>query len=239
MLPLTGRPPPDTVDVLFLLAIIDSWDGTELMKVSVDGVELFSHWFQIATGDTSSYAAPAGALLSSGTNLGFSAGSFYGRDRAYDLGAEPAFLGIPHTSSSLVVSWTIGAVSGPAAAQWQGGSDESWAIDGISIVVNSLPVDAPALPASGSSGLVLHGTWPNPSRGGPWTVGFALPNASPAALDVVDVAGRLVASRAVEGLGAGRHQVEIGRGDRLPAGVYFLRLSQGQETRVTRAVLLR
>ena len=88
--------------VKFLLGLIDSWDGTELMQISVDGVMKFNHWFQLATGDTTDYfPAPPGAILRMGSNLGFSAGSYYGRDRAYDLGVEPAFLDIPHTADSV------------------------------------------------------------------------------------------------------------------------------------------
>ena len=55
----------------FLLAVIDSWDGTEVLEVLVDGVTIFSNTFQLASGDSSSYVAPPGALLSSGTDLGF------------------------------------------------------------------------------------------------------------------------------------------------------------------------
>ena len=36
----------------FLLAIIDSWDGTELMQVLVDGSTQFNNSFQLALGDT-------------------------------------------------------------------------------------------------------------------------------------------------------------------------------------------
>ena len=60
-LTLNNLPPHEYVNLRFLLAVIDSWDGTELFKVSVDGTELFSHWFQLASGDASSYLAPPGA----------------------------------------------------------------------------------------------------------------------------------------------------------------------------------
>jgi hypothetical protein len=140
-LTLTGLPSHTHVSIGFLLGVIDSWDGTELFQVTVDGNLLFDHWFQLATGDASSYAAPAGGLLSSGVNLGFSNGSYYYRDRAYDLSIEPAFILIPHTSSTLTVVWKMSAVSGPAAQQWQGGADESWAIENVRVeLVGALPV---------------------------------------------------------------------------------------------------
>lgn len=143
-LTLTGLPAHDYLTIGFLFAAIDSWDGTELFRVSVDGNLLFSHWFQLATGDASSYSAPAGGLLSSGSNLGFSAGSYFGRDRAYNMAVEPAFITIPHTASTLEIVWNMGAISGPAANQWQGGADESWALDNVSVEVSesTLPVSA-------------------------------------------------------------------------------------------------
>jgi len=133
---LTGLPPHDTLTLGFLLAVIDSWDGVELLEVWVDGAVLFSHWFQLATGDDSSYAAPLGGLLSSGTDLGFSAGSFYTHDRAYDMSLEPAFIGIPHTADSVTIRWHLAATPGGGASFWQGGSDESWAIDNVTVAVD-------------------------------------------------------------------------------------------------------
>jgi hypothetical protein len=144
-LTLRNLPLHDRVDIEFLLAIIDSWDNTELMQIYVDGNRLFNHRFSIAQEDASDYDAPPGGLLSSGTNLGFSNGFYYQRDRAYDLGVEPAFIGIPHTADSLVVLWTLDAVSGPAAGEWQGGDDESWGIDALSV---SLVTTGPTITAS-------------------------------------------------------------------------------------------
>ncbi len=235
-LTLRGLPPHDSLDVKFLLAVIDSWDGTELMQVRVDGVLRFSHWFQLATGDASSYVAAPGALLSSGTNLGFSAGGYWSRDRAYDLGVEPAFLGIPHTADSVVVVWSLSAVSGPAASQWQGGDDESWAIDEVSVLVSSPTVDvAPGWPPGS---LALAAPWPTPGRGGSLMVRFALPSDAPATLALLDVAGRVVSSSQVGSLGAGEHSVDLAAGHRLAPGLYFVRLSQRDQARVARAVIV-
>jgi hypothetical protein len=138
-LTLTGLPPHSHLSLGFLLALIDSWDGTELLQVRVDGALLFSHWFQLATGDVSSYVAPPDGLLSSGTNLGFSSGQYYGRGRAYDMSVEPAFQNIPHTADSVTIVWSLSAVSGSAAENWQGEEDESWAIDNVHVSVTTLP----------------------------------------------------------------------------------------------------
>src|SRR5262249_47042230 len=68
-LTLTDLPAHDTLTLGFLLAVIDSWDGTELLEVTVDDMVVFSHSFELATTDTSSYVPPEGGLLSSGTDL--------------------------------------------------------------------------------------------------------------------------------------------------------------------------
>jgi len=235
-LTLRNLAPHDSVDVRFLLALIDSWDGTELMQVRVDGALLFNHWFQLATGDASDYIPPPGALLSSGTNLGFSNGSYYARDRAYDLGSEPAFLRIPHTADSLIVTWGTNAVSGPAADQWQGGDDESWAIDAVSVSISSATLDV--MPERLSAGLALAAPHPTPTRGGSLVVQFSLASGAPATLSLVDVAGRVVSSSEVGSFGAGTHSLDLGRGSQLAPGLYFIRLAQHGATRVTRAVVV-
>ncbi len=139
---LTGLPPHNYVTIGFLLAVIDSWDGTELLNIAVDGNSVFSNWFQLALGDASSYAAPAGGLLSSGSNLGFNPGGYHYRDRAYNMAVDPAFISIPHTASTIEINWFVTAISGPAADQWQGGDDESWGIDNVKVEVSNstLPV---------------------------------------------------------------------------------------------------
>jgi hypothetical protein len=134
-LTLTNLPEHNRLNLEFLLAIIDSWDGAELMEVRVDGALLFSHWFEIASGDSSSYVPPENGLLSSGTDLGFTGGGFYNRDRAYDLSIEPAFQGITHTADTVTIIWSLSATSGTAASNWQGGTDESWAIDNVVVEV--------------------------------------------------------------------------------------------------------
>ena len=63
-LTVRNLPPHTSVSVKFLLALIDSWDGAELMQISVDGVTKFNHWFQLALGDTTDYTpAPPGSAM--------------------------------------------------------------------------------------------------------------------------------------------------------------------------------
>lgn len=232
---LRGLPAHTHVSLGFLLALIDSWDGTELYQVTVDGDLVFSHWFQLATGDTTDYHAAPGTILSMGTNLGFSNGSYYGRDRAYDLGNEPAFQDIPHTADSLVIVWKLSAVSGGAAQQWQGGTDESWAIDNVRVSLRLASAGVEAAPA-GALALAIAGA--QPSATPDVRVSFTLPHGGGARLDLFDSAGRRVAAADAGALGAGRHSLALGDG-RLEPGLYWARLTQNGATRTAKAVVLR
>jgi hypothetical protein len=71
------------------------------------------------------------------------------------------------------------------------------------------------------------------------SVGFSLPDARPARIELIDVSGRLVESNEVGRLGAGRHTVTIGKGSELGPGVYLLRLVREDEKLTARAVVLR
>ncbi len=92
-------------------------------------------------------------------------------------------------------------------------------------------VDVPAIR------LRLAGTRPNPSRSR-LTVSLSLPDASPATLEAFDVTGRRVATRAVGGMGAGNHLVEMPSDRPLRPGLYLLRLIHGRERLAARAVVV-
>ena len=70
-------------------------------------------------------------------------------------------------------------------------------------------------------------------------VAFSLPVAGPATLEVYDVQGRIVVRREVGSLGVGLHRVKLDARGALPAGVYSLRLRQGERQAITRAVVMR
>ena len=81
----------------------------------------------------------------------------------------------------------------------------------------------------------LHRVGPQPTRG-PLRIEFTLPDDAPATLELLDITGRRVATRAVGAGGAGRRSIELR--DRLPAGVYLVRLSQGGRIGTAKAVIL-
>jgi hypothetical protein len=87
--------------------------------------------------------------------------------------------------------------------------------------------------------LALRGTRPNPAGGGPIMVSFTLPGSAPATLEVLDLAGRRLASRAVGGLGPGTHELRLSEAESFPGGVYLMRLRQGAKEVVSRAVVVR
>jgi hypothetical protein len=151
-LTLTGLPAHTSVNVNFLLGIIDSWDGygvgwgPDAFNVMVDGVSVFSQVFAIASGSMTYLPGP-GVQLSVGSNLGFG-GSW--TDNAYNMYEESAFQNIGHTGSSLTISWFA------SGAGWQGGGDESWAIENVRVDLNNVPLP-PTVMLLGSGLLGLLG----------------------------------------------------------------------------------
>jgi hypothetical protein len=93
-------------------------------------------------------------------------------------------------------------------------------------------VTVPAVLALG-----LEGLRPNPTLGR-LSVAFTLPDAAPASLEVLDVAGRLIARRDVGGLGSGRHLLDLARSTPAP-GIYLVRLRRGAELRTARGIVVR
>jgi hypothetical protein len=94
-------------------------------------------------------------------------------------------------------------------------------------------VDVPRVAA-----LALTGLRPNPAARD-LRVAFSLPDASPARLEMLDVAGRIVLARQVGGLGAGNHVVDLPEGRALPAGIYVLRLTQSGRSLLARGTIIR
>ena len=141
ILMLTGLPQHTSIDIKFLLAIIDSWDGgdgnasPDIFNITVDGTLIFSETFtNISSGHSASYpntSTPSGVVLSKEVQLGFTPHYPWWLDSAYNMGLEPKFKNIQHTSSTLTVEWFA------SGGGWQGGTDESWAIDNLEVLINT------------------------------------------------------------------------------------------------------
>jgi hypothetical protein len=70
-------------------------------------------------------------------------------------------------------------------------------------------------------------------------VTFSLPDDAPAHLELLDIAGRRVASRDVGALGAGTHEVEMSPPRAaLASGIYTLRLTRKGESAAASVVVV-
>ena len=88
-------------------------------------------------------------------------------------------------------------------------------------------------------GFALAGIRPNPARDDATRVAFVLAGAGAARLQVLDIAGRIVRARALDGLGPGPHEIALDAGPRLAPGVYLVRLTEGPRSAAARAVIAR
>lgn len=138
-LTLTGLAPHTSISLGFLLAIIDSWDGNgcgigfpgpDTFNVTVDGLLIFSAVFENSFCGSQTYVPPAGVELARRLQLGFTPDDPFWRDSAYNMGLDPVFQNIPHTAGTLTIEWFAGG------SGWQGGTDESWAIDNVAVILN-------------------------------------------------------------------------------------------------------
>ena len=105
---------------------------------------------------------------------------------------------------------------------------------GGEVTAGEIWVDVP-----GAAQFALRGMTPNPAPAGAGLVGFSLPDASPARLELVDVSGRRVFSREVGGLGRGEHVVRVSGDQALAPGLYLVRLTRGGRSLTAKAVTIR
>jgi hypothetical protein len=84
----------------------------------------------------------------------------------------------------------------------------------------------------------MDGVRPNPMRAGNATVSPTLPDAAPARLELLDVAGRVLFSQDVGMPGVGRHDVAL-RSPGLAPGVFWLRLTRAGRSVASKIVVTR
>jgi hypothetical protein len=141
-LTLSGLAAHSSIDLSFLLAIIDTWDGTatggaqpDIFNVTVDGQSIFSSTFtnvnQAGFGQTYAPSVVGVDLTPGFTEIAFTATANVG-DSAYNMGLEPRFRNIPHSGSTVTIRWfASGAGLEPVA-------NESWALDNVQVTLNGL-----------------------------------------------------------------------------------------------------
>jgi hypothetical protein len=94
------------------------------------------------------------------------------------------------------------------------------------------------VPRQGALALALDAVRPNPWRGGALTLSFSLTSGAAASLEVVDIAGRRVATREFLVGAPGRHTTTLDLGRHLAPGIYLVRLRQAAAERTQRFAAL-
>jgi hypothetical protein len=157
-LTLTNLPEHTTLKLDFLLAVVDSWDGSrdanpDMFHVTIDGQPVFAYYLQNFGGHaTQNWPDWQSCILAEGSLLKNSGWS----DALYNAGLSAVFNPIAHTGSTVTINWWA---DGPG---WQGGgiygeNDESWGIDNLKVTVESAAVPVPGtvwLLVSGLIGIV-------------------------------------------------------------------------------------
>jgi len=171
---LSNLPAHTGISIRYELLIIDSWDGStqlggaappDFFNLTLDGVSKFSATFDNfrfddQTTPTSNKLTPANVNLGYVGDVGGGIGNDQGQidygqityyDSVYNMGAAVAGLqNMAHTANSAVISLFA------SGSGWQGGGDESWAIDHVVVTLEGVGVvDIPE-----------HGDW----------IGFAVPS---------------------------------------------------------------
>ena len=133
-LTLTNLPAHNSLSIHFLLAIIDSWNGSnDRFTVTLDGVNVFSNTFR-NNNTGQGYPFPAGTLIFRAQEVAGTSGTNAFRDSGYDMSREASFRDIPHTASTATITFFA------SGGNWDGGDDESWALENLEVTVSPAPV---------------------------------------------------------------------------------------------------
>jgi len=144
LLSLTGLACHTSYDLLISFVAINSWDGTatsvapDFFNVVGDSTTVFSETFD--NFDLSDQSAPT----TNPPQLSWAGG---GGNGVYDFSMESDFLGIPHTANTLTAEFFA------SGGGWQGGGDESWAIDNVQVILNG--IDDPSCGTTPVGGEIL------------------------------------------------------------------------------------
>ncbi|MDP7276846.1 MAG: Calx-beta domain-containing protein [Planctomycetaceae bacterium] len=154
---LTNLPEHTSLDLNFLLAIIENWDGNtalgdaqgnpvdypDAFNVAVDGELVYSVAFdQQLLADTVNLLDASEYTPADGVQLDYNANDLftplggnhpiYVNDSAWDLSLDSQLDGIAHSASTVTIQWYA------SGEGYQGGDDESWAIDNVEVLLNGM-----------------------------------------------------------------------------------------------------
>ena len=140
-LTLNNLPTHSSIQIGFLLAIINSWDGSsenDRFEVLLDGQTLFTETFDNFFTNDQTYVPPANVQIvdridflyydRAFPNLGF-AGNFDWGDAGYDMYFEPRLQNVAHSSSTATIVFR---------ATYSGGAlenEEFWGIDNLKVTL--------------------------------------------------------------------------------------------------------
>lgn len=132
LLSLSNLASHTSVSVSFLLAFLDSWDSSngspapDLLEILIDGTPVLQG-LTAANASGNAFSFGGGTLL--GQNIQMDERQFF-NDTVVDMSTASA-LTFAHTGSTL----TIGIRA--YGAGWQGGTDESWGIDNLTVTLRN------------------------------------------------------------------------------------------------------
>jgi len=129
ILTLQNLPKHNVIDINFLFAMIDSWDGAN----SIEGNPYAPDFFNVKVDGKSLLHISSnyqGEKLGTLSNRGFTTNGY--EDQAFDMNSESA-LEIKHSKSDLTIEFFANG------AGWQGRrNDESWGIEDLSVEVKTV-----------------------------------------------------------------------------------------------------
>lgn len=144
---------------------------------------------------------------------------------------------IASSVTDTTITWTVTEPSSANARVRVVDSARRQYSDGSAADFRVIAQSALAVQGPGGSKLALLGAYPNPMRRD-LTVALSLPTGAAASLELLDLAGRRVASRAVGSLGAGTHRVSLISDRAVQPGLYLLRLTHSGQTRSLKVAVL-
>ena len=165
VLTISNLPAHTTMSVSFLLGFLESWDSTngsccspDFLDIFIDGVDITPNDGNAATPDwlTANNALGSVEAYAGGTEL-FDGPNINNRvhfntvDTLVNMGTAGALTNFAHSSST----FTLGIRA--SGAGWQGGSDEAWGIDSLSISFNGTFDSAVPEPATWAMMIVGFG----------------------------------------------------------------------------------
>jgi hypothetical protein len=138
---------------------------------------------------------------------------------------------IPDGSGGLIVTWSD-TRSGPGNDIYAQRVQANGTLGGTVVSVPREPV----------ARIALESVRPNPARGAALTVYFSGSAESGTTLELLDVAGRLIASQELSRLGDGAHEVRFDVAPHLSPGLYFIALKasgDASNSRILRVAVVR